>query len=204
MKNLLIRTMVGAGVLLALTTGVALAKPGHEEGRLTITGPGVNGVLEITDPNAMATFDPLGFMSEWNPYIETPQVAEGDGYTLTYSVKQEDGSYRDYDSVRYLPNPAAGPGYVYYAGYPAQGGAWFQLSPASEAALQQLLTENGVSIVVPALASQPETAPVQAPAPALAINTHTWASGGLIALGVALMGLLAVSGLLLQLRTRSA
>jgi len=100
--------------LLALTTGAVFAKPGHGDGKVTISGPGINGVIEITDPELRTAVDPFNFMPEWNPYIEQPGFAEGEGYVLTYYVKYEDGTYEVADTLRYVPNPMGGTGYVYY------------------------------------------------------------------------------------------
>jgi hypothetical protein len=146
-------------------------------------------------------------MPEWNPYIEQPKFAEGEGYVLTYYVKYEDGTYEVSDTLRYVPNPMGGTGYVYYIYQPYQpasgpDGMWFQLRPAGEALMQRLLAIAGVT-TAPAAASRSETSSLTSPDAAVPARP-AWASGWPVALGVAAVSALALSGVLLQLRARLA
>jgi hypothetical protein len=205
LTRMIIRTIFAGLAMLVLTAGVALAKPGHGEGKVTITGPGINGVIEITDMSVLEGADPYQLMLEATPYIEkAPQWTEGAGYELTYSFQNGKGVYEVTDRIRYIPGSNSEPGYIYLSLYPPQTtGTWFQISPEGERAMRGLLTQVGVA-VVPENASPAEAVPVaDAPAP-IPVTPRESLPTGWIALAVALAGLLALGGILRQLRTQAS
>jgi len=194
----LIQTLLGLLALPALTTGAALAKPGHGDGKVTIVGPGINGVIEVTDPEIQSGLSPYNFLAQLDPYIEAPHFAEGEGYDIVYSFKHADGTYEAVERMRYVPNPDGGPGYVYYLPDLGHTGTWFRLTPEGEARLQRVLTAAGVPLAPAAQAH------ITAPAEAPVVSRPVLSSGWLIALGIAVVSVLALSGLLLQLSARPA
>ena len=196
----LIQSCAAVLALLALTTSVVFAKPGHDDGKMTITGPGINGVIEVTDPEMRSGLSPYNFLEQLNPYVEAPQFAEGDGYDIVYYFKQPDGTYEAVERMRYVPVPNGGQGYVYYSDLKLNTGTWFQLTPGGEARLQSVLSQMGI-IVAPAV-SPARTSPIESAPPVTAGLRPAWAPGWLIALGVAVVSALALSGVLLQLRAR--
>lgn len=204
MRNtFLIRTFAAALALLALMTGTAFAKPGYGDGKVTISGPGINGVIEVTDPEMQSGLSPYDFLAQLNPYIEAPQFAEGQGYDIVYYSKQSDGTYEAVERMLYVPDPKGGPGYIYYADdLKRNTGMWFQLTPEGDTRIQSVLSRIGITIAPPV--SQAMTSPVESAPPVTMAPRPAWASGWLAALGVAVVGALALSGVLLQLRTRPA
>jgi len=200
-SSFIIRAFVVSLALLALTTGAAFAKPGHADGKMTITGLGINGVIEVTDPEMQSGLSPYNFLAELNPYVEAPQLAEGQGYEITYYLKHEDGTYEAVERMRYVSNPTGEPGYIYYTADLKQNtGTWFQLAPEGEARIQSVLSQIGITVAP--VVSQIKTFPVESAPTVTAAPRPAWASGWLVALGVAVVSALALSGVLLQLRAR--
>lgn len=201
--SFILRAFAAMVAVLALTTGAAFAKPGHGDGKVTISGPGINGVIEVIDPEMQSGLSPYDFLAQLNPYIEAPQVAEGQDYDIVYYLKRPDGTYEAVERMRYVLDPKGGPGYIYYADDLTRStGTWFQLTPEGDTRLQSVLSRIGITIAPPvsqAKTSPGESVPLVTPAPRPA-----WASGWLAALGVVVVGALAMCGVLLQLRTRPA
>jgi hypothetical protein len=187
MKTLFFRSALGTVFLLALTTGVAWAWPEQPFARIDISGPGINGVASVTDPDLLKPMTIGGFM-DFSRSLPEPQGL-GEGYELHRYFLNADGSDWDFDRVMYYADPAGGPGYVKYlegVGYgPAHNaGLWFRVTPEGEAAMQNILQ----SITAPVSAAAPQSAPVP----------NFWP----IALTVALAALLALGGLMLQRRPK--
>ena len=138
------RTLVIVGLAVLVAGQVALAK--GPWGKVTISGEGLDGVVEITDPQlldalALNEFQPLPPLS-----LPTPQVI-GDGYEL-FRGWEENGKFMAFDHVHYYVDPAGGPGYLYYDGI-VNGSSeydhhWFRVTERGEAAMQQILAANGV------------------------------------------------------------
>ena len=119
----------------------------------------------------------------------------GVSYELHRYFKNEEGTLWDFDRVRYYSDPAGGRGYVEYVqaiGYDADPsypeGLWFRATPAADAMLTRVLA--GVALA--ASASSP--ARIAPPMP----------TGWTLPLTLTLAGLLALGGLLFQLRPRPA
>jgi hypothetical protein len=198
----LIRSFAAVLALLALTAGVVFAKPGHDDGKMTITGPGINGVIEVIDPEMQSGLSPYNFLEQLNPYVEAPHFAEGEGYDMLYYLRQPDGTYKAVERMRYIPNPNGGQGYIYYGDLKLNTGTWFQLAPGGEARLQSVLSQIGITVAPAVLAAK--TSPVESATTVTAAPRPAWAAGWLVALGVAVVSALALSGVLLQLRARPA
>lgn len=112
-----------------MSASLALAKEGPE--KLTISGPGLKGVVEVTDPQLLNGLLFEGFIARHYGSIRAPQV--GDAYELT-SFYKEDNQYKPSNRLRYYLS-GAGPGFVYYVGAGEFGhvsnddGKWFCAAP---------------------------------------------------------------------------
>ena len=146
--------LAAAVAVAALTAGPALAWPDQPPTRATISGPGLDGTVDITDPQTLAALK-LGAMEDLNTGpIAAPQVS-GDGYTIT---RYFDDSF-NFASLRYYPQ-ANGQGYVYWQDGPQLQGShtpfnnqWLRATPAGDAAMKQVLAGLGVSLAAPAPAT---------------------------------------------------
>jgi hypothetical protein len=188
MKTFFARITLGAVFLLAITTGVAWAWPDEPFARIDIRGPGIQGVASITDAELLRPMTIDGFMS-FDRNLPQPEGL-GEGYELHRYFVNQDGSLWDFDRVMYYPDPAGGPGYVNYLegiGYGPvwNAGNWFRVTPAGEAAWQAIMT----SIAASASATKPASIPATAPGPIL--------------IGLTVAAVLALSGILLQLRPKA-
>jgi hypothetical protein len=128
-------------LLLLWPAGLALAK--GPAAKVTITGPNLSEEIEVTDSTALEALS-LAQFEEFSRPIEAPEGL-GAGYELTRYFK--DGSRLwAFDHLHYYPDPAGGPGYVFYdglleGGWSEYDGKWFQVSARGETALQGLLAE---------------------------------------------------------------
>jgi len=94
--------LLGLTVLLLSANIVAAKGPW---GKVTISGEGLGGVVEITDPAmledlALGAFEDLVLGS-----IETPQVVGG-GYSLLRGGLGQNGQFIAFDNVHYYLDPA--------------------------------------------------------------------------------------------------
>ena len=166
--RMILRTALGLLTILVLTTGTALAWPEEPFAKIDISGPDINGVASITDPALLTSMTITGFM-DFSQSIPAPQDL-GAGYELHRYFKHEDGTYWDFDRVRYHPNSSGGRSYVFYEegiGYgPAHNaGLWFYATPEGDAAMQRILAQ----VAAPAARATGSAAPARAAAPALAL-----------------------------------
>jgi len=155
----MIRVGLAVLTLLVLATGTVLAWPEQPFAKIDISGPGINGVASITDPDLLASITITGFM-DFTQTIPEPQNV-GAGYELHRYFKHEDGTYWDFDRVRYYPDPSGGRGYVFYEegiGYgPAHNaGQWFHATPEGDTAMQRILAP--VAAPVPTASAAPARA----------------------------------------------
>ena len=155
-----IRVGLAVLTLLVLATGTVLAWPEQPFAKIDISGPGINGVASITDPDLLAPMTITGFM-DFTQTIPEPQNV-GAGYELHRYFKHEDGTYWDFDRVRYYPDPSGGRGYVFYEegiGYgPAHNaGQWFHATPEGDTAMQRILAP--VAAPAPTASAAPARAP---------------------------------------------
>ncbi len=155
----LVLALAAAIVAAALTASLALAWPDTPPDRLTISGPGLDGTVTITDPVTLAAFK-LGAMEDLSAGpIAAPHVT-GDGYQITRYF----GGDFSFASLRYYPD-ANGRGYVYWQdGAKLEGSQtpfnkqWLAVTPAGDAAMKQLLAGLGVSLAAATLVSVAQAA----------------------------------------------
>lgn len=145
-------------VLLVLTTSLAFAWPDQPPDYVTISGPGLAGTTKITDPSQLAVFK-LGTLEDLEAgVLAAPPEVSGEGYQIT---RYFDGGSFNFASLRYYPDPAGGPGYLYFDDGPdirgdhtPYHGQWLRARPEAEAQLRQVLAEIAPRV------EAPQTAPV--------------------------------------------
>lgn len=143
-------TMIAAVVFVALATVPAFAK--GPPSKATISGPGLPGTVEITDPallNALSFFQ-FENVNENNRHGIAAPAHPGAAYLITRYVENPDRSFRPWDELHYYP--ADNRGYVFLDGligdsYTEFDGRWYQASPEGDAAMKQLLAQHGVSLL---------------------------------------------------------
>src|SRR5689334_25102417 len=140
--------------LAALSAGLALAWPDQPPDRATLSGPGINGTIDITDPQVLAALK-LGAMEDLAAGPIAPPQVSGEGYTITRYF----GGDFNFASLRYYPS-LSGPSYVYWQDGPKLQGShtpfdnqWLRATPAGDAAMKQVLTGLGVTFKQPAQTS---------------------------------------------------
>lgn len=181
--------VVGAWILAALAPlGVAGAKGVVE---ITISGPGLAGEVQVTDP---ATIDALGQLGGAGvPTNLLPALGE-EFYVIRMSIGDGAGNVFATNVVHYYPDPAGGQGYVLF--YDVEGGSsdaegWWHRAPSAwDGAFRHVLRSHGIELtaaVVPAGESQPEPAPTAAPEttrPAVIVGLGLAAAAAAGALGL--------------------
>ncbi len=138
------RRLVWAATLVSVLTmsaAVVLAK--GPPGKVTISGPGIDELLEVVDDAWMEPLSLPGFMDIFHE-VEAP-VSVGAGYLLTrYGFDGE--QHIAFDEVVYYPATTANRALVYYSGIVNGGseydGRWFPVTEAGEAAMQAILGGN--------------------------------------------------------------
>lgn len=136
-------------LVLFIPTSVVLAKGGFAY--ITITGPGIIGEINVTNPALTQDFSAFADFSKG----EIPAPADpGQGYQVVrVYVETVDGKPTDYpfDQLHYYPY--AGTGYVYYDGI-VEGsseydGKWYAANPAAEKPFRNALTQRALLAWVP-------------------------------------------------------
>jgi hypothetical protein len=132
--------------LMVSTTAITLAWPEDPPDKVTISGPGLKGEVEVTDPEIRAALS-LGAIEDFeHGPIPAPNV--GEGYQITRYFY--DASF-DFGRLRYHPNPTGERGYIFFEdgpeldGDPSQyNGKWFYTTPQGDEVMRRLLADLGV------------------------------------------------------------
>lgn len=143
-------------VLALLVAAPAFAK--GPPGKATISGPGIQGDLEITDP---AVLNALSFYSfeqvEENNRrgIEAPTNI-GEGYRVVRYTKGAGNYFKPWDELRYYPYADGERGVIFLDGligdsYSEFDGKWFHANPEGDATLRAFLAQQGVALAPPTL-----------------------------------------------------
>lgn len=118
--------------------------------KVTISGPGLTGAVEVTDREAVRSLgvDVFFGLSEQRQAITAPAVSAG--YELVRYYNTVNGSF---DRLRYYPSAPGRSGTIYYVGLTSGGqalahalgldarvGQWFMATPQEDAAMQHTLT----------------------------------------------------------------
>ena len=186
--------------LLTLTCALALAWPEAPPDKLLLSGPGLDGEVEIVGAERLIGLSPEAFMDFTT--AADPAAEAAPGYEMVRYYKGGDGQYEAFDRLRYHPNPQGGRGAVYYIkalGYgPGHNeGRWFAASVTGDAAMTCLLDALQVSLPQAEPPTLAQTAPVgQVPTasggdpPTAATPALPWlAAFGVIALVALVAGL---------------
>lgn len=125
--------------------------------RVTITGPGLDEMIDITDPDIV---EPLSMvmLEDFEQSINMPERL-GPGYELTRYFRLEDGTYRPFDQVAYYPNLYGGSGYVNYIGivngWSGYDGEWFRAREEADRLMRQVLFEHDILLPANLLPVEP-------------------------------------------------
>ncbi len=148
MKKILVAATL-VGVLLLTVTGIAFAWPDQPPDRATISGPGLNGEIEITDKDVLAALKLGVFEDLEGPQLEAPQVS-GEGYTIRRWFY---GGEFNFATLHYYPDPVGGNGYIRWDDGPdltgdhtEYNGQWLRVTPKGETVMRKLLSSLGVSL----------------------------------------------------------
>lgn len=142
MTSKIVRPLAVVLILSLLTFGVVLAKGAPS--KVTISGPGLVGEVEVADPDLLEAFSFFQFENIYRK-IETP-LEPGEGYVVTRYV-QDGTTLRAWDRAIYYPSPAGELGVVFLEGLigPSASefdGYWYWASRDGDAVMQQILAEH--------------------------------------------------------------
>ncbi len=141
--------------VIVLAAALVLALPVEAKGppnMVTITGPGIDGEIRISDADMLMPFSFYQF-NNLERRIKAPEGDLGPGYRITrYIVDSRGGknSLKAWDYLTYYPNPSGGLGYLYFDGLdPAIGSTegqeeWYLPSEDGDAAIRRVLGQYGV------------------------------------------------------------
>lgn len=185
------RVLLLVVALLTVTCALALAWPEAPPDKLLLSGPGLDGEVEVVGAEKLIGLSPEAFMDFTTPADPAAQAAPG--FEMVRYYKGRDGQYEAFDRLRYHPNPQGGRGAVYYLkalGYgPGHNeGRWFAASTAGDAVMGRLLDTLTVSL--------PQTQPLalaQGPATVTPLTSATPTLPWLAALGVMALAALVAS-----------
>jgi hypothetical protein len=144
-------TFVLIAALMLIPLSVARAKGPPEQ--VTISGPGINGEITITGSDVLNAFSFYQF-NDLNRILDAPPQIEGEGYHITRWLTQQKQGTRQllpWDTLTYYPDPAGGPGYVYFDGLdPSIGstqgqGEWYVASEAGGAAMTAIIANHAAA-----------------------------------------------------------
>jgi WD40 repeat protein len=130
-----------------LSANLTLAKGSWS--KVEISGAGLSGVVEVTDPQLLDAFEMTTFQDFDQGTIDPPEIIGG-GYKILRGWDDPSGHFLAFDEVVYYSDPAGGRGYLYYAGI-INGSSeydhrWYRVSADGEAAMQTFFADQGVTI----------------------------------------------------------
>ena len=135
-------------IAVLLTSSLTLTLAKGPADMITISGPGLPGIIEITDRATLALlpmFAPADI--EFNNRNGIPEPTVDEGYELVRYF-QQGRMLRAIDMAHYYPNPSAGVGYVFYDGFVNPGmstefdGKWYPATAKGDAVMQQLIAQH--------------------------------------------------------------
>jgi len=202
--RLLISTLAIA--LLAMPTLVVFAK---ELSSLRITGPGIKGELNLSDPKDMDKFMNSNFF-DTNALGKKPSVELGTPYTIS-SYLNMDGKIVPFVQMDYYPAEPGTAGYVHYTGRGEANGLrkvdeWGIFPLEGDEAFREVLAAHGVTvqaaIAAAAAVEVPAEPAVVQPAPVAPVTSRAPAEPSLqwLLIAIAAVIVLAAAGLALRRR----
>jgi hypothetical protein len=148
MTNRILFSVIGAILLLSATSALVLAWPNQPPDKVLISGPGIEGQVEVRDESARAIFR-LGELEDLEGKSPTPPRLSG-GYKI---VRFFYGGEFNFAQLTYYPNPSGGRGYLYWEDGPMLQGdhteynqAWLYTKPDGEEKLRALLKQLGAKL----------------------------------------------------------
>lgn len=144
--SIILLTLIAALALLPLRAALAKGPPY----KVTISGPGIQGRIVVTDPAILDAFGFYGF-NDLERQIDPPQIELGEGYRITRYADEE----TPWDTLTYYLNPEGGLGYLFFDGLdPSIGstqgqGMWYLPSEDGDAAMKRILAEYRASYYPP-------------------------------------------------------
>ncbi len=142
----LVMLLLGLLGLLLLNPPAVLASPFETPDRATISGPGIVGERDITEPSLLAT---LQFRSLDDQAVRgretTTALVSGEPYLLTRYMKKYDGTLFVVDRFRYYQGQNGQPGRFFYeaVGYTGSpySGEWLVATPSEDSTFVALLAK---------------------------------------------------------------
>ncbi len=189
----LVSILAALTLFAVLAVSPALASPQGPPDRVTISGPGLKGEVDVRGQERLQGLGFDEFPDANQRITEPPKVSSG--YDLLRYFGREEIS-RPLDHLRYYPDPSGGRGFVLYVGAdynPApKVGHWFYATPQGEATLQRLLKELGASPISEQTANESRS------------GGSSWSPRDVLVMGVSVAGAVLLSGGLLRLRRRTS
>jgi len=149
-----ILSVVLALVILLIPTAVHA----KELGRLTITGPGIQGEITVTDPSVLMKLMDAGFFDE-DSVLKGAPANLGEGYTVT-SYLDVKGTMTPFIEMVYYPIETGTPGYMQITGR-LDGSTlrkvdeWATISAEADKMFRIVMAANKVTLQSAVIAPQP-------------------------------------------------
>lgn len=151
------RTLFAGLVLAALLIPVQVTLAKGPPSKITISGPGIEGEIEITDPEML---EPFSFYQFNDLERRTDAPADpGTGYTITRYILDNDGAELiAWDTLTYYPREGE-LGLIYFDGLNPEFGAtggqgmWYLATPEGDAAMRDILAGASPGSAAPSAAS---------------------------------------------------
>lgn len=156
------RTIRYSLLLLALLTLTLPATAKGPVDMITITGPGIDEPIEITDPEILSRFDPWAgqFLGTGGPLEVAPAIESEEPYQIFFYLRDNSGELQLDYAFDYYPNPTDERAYIYLPGpvepyYEVNTGSiirddsdgrWHIAMPTWDAMFQEQLQASGVSL----------------------------------------------------------
>jgi hypothetical protein len=141
MKHKILCATLTASLLIVATAALALAWPDQPPDKVLISGPEIEGQLEIKSEEARGLFR-LGYLEDLEAGSPVPPQLNA-GYQI---VRYFGGGGFEFARLTYYPNPNGGRGYLFWEDGPMlQGGhtpyhaTWLYARPEAEVKLRALL-----------------------------------------------------------------
>ncbi len=137
-----------ATLIMALFPTLA-AEAKRPPAKLTLSGPGIAGELEITDRSYLEALA-MGRLEDWaHGAISTPVIEQRYYEIVRYAKEGE--IYLAFDRLRYYPKPGTG-GYIWYTGLEGTvwsefDGKWFNATADGDKTLRRLIAEKSAPIL---------------------------------------------------------
>src|SRR6187399_2586007 len=140
-------TAITFGLVALLSANLVLAKGAWS--KVEISGDGIPGVIDITDPGLLEVLALATFEDVMSGSIDPPEVVGG-GYKMLRGWDDARGTFMPFDEVHYYLDPAGGPGYLYYVGL-VDGSSefdhhWYRVTQNGEDAIQKFFTDNDIQV----------------------------------------------------------